>query len=127
MKYTAAHYAEALLAASHGKNPREQKEIAGRFLRLLARHRALPRLNRIMKEIARRERARNNVTDVEVQSASGLDEKLRAQLEKTLGKTARVRETRRTELLAGTRIIINEERLIDASGLRRLVTLFPKL
>jgi len=126
MRYAPLHYAQALLDASDDKSPREQKEIMVRFLRLLKQHRALPRLNRIMKEVARRERARGKTTDIEVQSTSPIDEKLRSQVKRALDRAATVREAVRPDLLAGIRILINEETLVDASALRRLTTLFPK-
>ena len=126
MKYTNGQYAEALIAALDGKTNAERRKIAGRFFRALARHRALSRLNRVILEAERRRRRRDGLLKVDVGAAAPLRPKSRLMLEKILGKKTVISETVQEELGAGVRILINEEKLIDASARRKLSEIFQK-
>lgn len=124
MRYTNIQYAKALVAALEGKREPEQKAIRQNFLRTLRTHRVWPRLNRILSEIEKEYLRGKQIRKVEVESASGLPEKVRREIFEIVGKNVDLRERANPELLAGMKILIDDELLIDASGRRQLRRLF---
>lgn len=124
MHYTPAQYAAALAEALRGKTAAQQKEIAGRLFRLLSRARALAHAQRILRAAERMARAQDGSISAEVQSASPVGDAERRSIERVLGKKCHITEAVDPRLLAGVRILINEETLIDATARRRLATLF---
>lgn len=124
MTYTHIHYAQALAAALKGKSAAEQKQIAARLFRRLTRARALKERGRIVRETSRIMRRQEGIIAAEVHSAAPLSAEKRRAIKLALGKKALITQTINPHLLAGVRILINEDILIDATARRRLTALF---
>lgn len=124
MIHTPVQYAQALVVALRGKTERQRKQIAGHLFRRLLRARALKHLDRILAEATRMERREKGAVLADIRSAAPLGARPRRAIKQALGRKSAVTETTDPRLLAGVRILINEETLIDATALRRLTTLF---
>lgn len=123
MNYTPIQYAAALMGALKGKTAAQQKDIAARLVRHLSRARAQKRLGDIVRQAERMEREKEGAVAADVQSASPLRAGVRQSIERVLGKKAVMTESVDPRLLAGLRILIDEETLIDATARRRLAAL----
>ena len=125
MRYKAKQYAEAFADALGGATPESAYARIRAFVALLARHRALARAPRILPPAVRLLAARAGARRVSLESASALPLTLHEELMGIFGGKAWLTERLRPELLAGVRILIDDETLIDASGKRRLAEIFP--
>jgi len=126
MKYSPRQYAAALRAALEEKSGHERKEILKNFVRALARARTLAKLPVILREVEKQALAAEGLKKVEVESASPVDEKTRKEIERRLGHKIFLKEKINPELLAGIRILVDDETLIDASAKRQLEKMFAK-
>lgn len=119
-------YREAYLKALDDKSPAEQKRITERFLSRLVRDRALSKIGQIEKGIRRAHMKNSGRSEIAVESAAKLDPKYRRELARMFGKRAFIRETVNPDLVAGARILVDDELLIDATGKRFLNDIFMK-
>lgn len=126
MKYALRIYREAYLKAIDNKSTVEQKRITMRFLSRLVRDRALSKIGHIEKGIRRAHRKKAGRSEIAVESAAKLDPKHRKELERMFGESALIRETVNPELVAGARILVDDELLIDATGQKILQDMFVK-
>lgn len=124
MKLTPLQYAAALAAVITDKTSAERKQIAGRLFRHLARARALRHRERIVREAGRIMRKQKGMVSATIESAAPVTVQTRRAIGHALGKKTVIAEIADPRLLAGVRILIDEEMLIDATALRRLTTLF---
>lgn len=120
-------YREAYLAATDTKTPSEQKQITARLLSRLVRDRVLPRAGQLEKDVRRAYMKRAGRADVTVESASKLQSDYRHELMRMFGKDALIREAVNPELLAGIRILVDDELLIDATGRKVMSDMFTPL
>ncbi|KKW32458.1 MAG: hypothetical protein UY78_C0038G0008 [Parcubacteria group bacterium GW2011_GWA1_53_13] len=63
-------------------------------------------------------------SEIAVESAAQLDPKYRGELERMFGTRALIRETVNPDLVAGARILVDDELLINATGKRFLNDMF---
>lgn len=126
MKRLTRIYREAYLKALDNKSPADQKRITARFLSRLVRDRALSRIGQIEKGIRRAYMKNSGRSEIAVESAAKLDSKYRRELERMFGTRAAIRETVNPDLVAGARILVDDELLIDATGKRFLNDMFMK-
>lgn len=126
MRYSIQHYAAALLEALEKKSEREKKEIIKRFFTVLQKHSAFPRLPYILKEIERGSLKRLRLRKVFIESAGEISSEIKHEIKKSFDDKVFLQEKINPKLLAGIRILIDDEVLIDASGKRRLQRLFKK-
>lgn len=124
MKYSPRQYALALQAALQEKTAKEQKDILRNFLRLIVKNRDLPRLNLITNEVERGERKTKGILRVEVSSSHPPSERLKTELKKILGKKIFFAEKTEPGLLAGVKILIEDETLIDATAKNQIAKMF---
>lgn len=125
--YHPAHYAEALRAAcAEHRSPKERQEIFRRFLNLLWRNHDTSKLAGILKDVERLELRARGLQKIEIASVAPLSPGLRREIKEIVGRKNVINEVLREELLAGIRVLINDEFLIDASGKRQLERMFPK-
>ena len=124
MKYSALQYATALASALEDKTPTERKRIAANLFRHMTAARALKHLDRVVQEAERRMRRRQGIHMAEVETPAPLSTARRRSIERALGSKAIITEKINPLLLAGVRMVIDEEILIDATAHRRLTTLF---
>ena len=127
MKYTSAQYAVALaMALKETKTASERRHIAGRLFRRISQARMLKQIDHIVQEADRVLRREKGGVAVAIKSAAPLSAARRRAVGRTLGAKAVITATVNPHLLAGTRIIIDEETLIDATAQHRLQMLFSK-
>lgn len=126
MKYAIRQYAQALLGALEDKSGRERDEIMKRFLFIVRKNKDWPKLDRILQEAERQLLRKQGIRKVEVESTTPLSRGLRKEIEKILGKKLVLEEKIKPEILAGIKILIDGELLIDASAKRRLDLLLTK-
>ena len=120
MKYTIRQYAEALNSALKGKEAAERKKVVGRFLNILRKHRDSARLGRILKEVELLYLKESGLRKVRVEAASPVTDDIRQKVKEILGGKIYLEEEVNPELLAGLRILVDEELFIDASAKRRI-------
>ena len=126
MKYKSAQYAEALALALDGADHETARARTRSFVALLKNHQMLGKADAIVKKAVRRLASRAGVTRVKIESADPLDSEVEKQVSDLFGGKVWIEEKVDPELLAGVRILIDEETLIDASGKRRLAEMFYK-
>ncbi|MBI2121540.1 MAG: F0F1 ATP synthase subunit delta [Candidatus Sungbacteria bacterium] len=126
MKYSSKQYASVILSAFDGKSEKERKEILKRFVDVLAKNRDMARLGAILREIEREFLKKSGRKKIWVESVSPVSDDLRQEIEKTVAGKTYLYEKINPSLLAGLRILINDELLIDASAKRQIDKLFLK-
>jgi F0F1-type ATP synthase delta subunit len=125
MRYATAHYAEALHKTVKDKTAPQQKEIIGRFMAMVARHRMGGKIALIIAAYEKLALAESGTRKVYIVSAAPVRAQLKREIREILGKKIRIEETVDPALLAGIKIIIDNELLIDASVKRQLEKIFP--
>ena len=126
MRYSARTYAEALVAALNGKSPAEQKKTARRFALLLQKNRDWPRRTAIIRAAEKEYRRVSGRTHIRVESPESLSGDAKKEIKNMFGRGAFLETAAVPEHLAGIRILIDNEILIDATARRRMDRLFPK-
>ena len=120
MRYTNAQYAQALFEALEGLKGEKRTLAIKRFFEMLQRNHATSRMGRIVEQFEKYSLKTNNMVKVEVQSASPLTDEIREQIRKGLKKDVVLDEMVDPELLAGIKMVVNNEILIDASAKRHI-------
>ena len=116
MRYTPRQYAEALLKALKEKKVSEQKKIMTGFLNVLRRkgdYQQIPRVLRVFEKIYWSNQGKKKVL---VEYPDELAKEVRKEIENILGKKIVLSECKKPELLAGVRILVDDELMIDSSG-----------
>ena len=126
MRYSIPQYAEALVEALEDKSGRERSEATRRFLFILRKNKDWAKLGRIVKEAEKQSLRKQGIKKVEVESAVPLSPTVKKEIEKILGKKIVLEEKVRPEVLAGIKILVDGEILIDASAERQLQRMFTK-
>ncbi len=124
MRYKISQYADALVEALDGATDETARTRTRAFVALLQKHQMLGRAERIAGMVERRLAKRAGVTRITLESAAALSPAFRTELSELFGDKVWIAEHVQPDLLAGVRIVIDDETLIDASGKRRLATLF---
>lgn len=126
MKYPITAYAKALAGALESK-PAEVRAIASRFVKFLERTGDRPAMGRIVEVAEGMLLARRGGKKVIVESARPLGKDAVTQLARSFGKEDAIEYRIQPELVAGVRIRIGEDALVDASLVGRLNRLTSKL
>lgn len=126
MKYSTVQYAESLIAALAGKPERKRKVIIRRFLAILRKNRDMRRLDFILASAERQWLKERGLAKVAIASASPLNKSVRDEIVKVLDRKAITAQSVEPQLLAGIRILIDDDLLIDASARRALSRLFAR-
>jgi F0F1-type ATP synthase delta subunit len=116
-------YAKALTKALKDK-PSEGVAIAKRFLAIIQRNGDLPGAGKALEEAERLMLARAGGRKVTVESARPLSKKDTEALEKLFQSEDRLEATVNPGLVAGVRIKVGDEWIIDASLRRKIEKLF---
>lgn len=124
MKYSTKQYASVLLSVLADKSEKDRKEVLRKFVAVLAKNRDLARLGAILRETEREYLRQTGMQKVLAESASPIDPSLRKEIEHAVGGKIWWQEKVNPELLAGIKILINGETLIDASGKRQIEKMF---
>lgn len=125
MRYTPRQYAAAFVAALKGKKRDEQREMIRRLLSLVSKRGDSPRLGLILNEIEKKYFKDAGVKKVDVESVSPLSAAVKKEIEAVIGGDIFLREKITPGLLAGMKLLVDDETLIDASAEAQLKKLFP--
>ena len=126
MKYRVAQYAQALHAVLKGKAVLEQKQIMRRFAAMLTRHRMSGKSDLIIAAYEKLVLEESGVRKIRIEAASPVTEKLKKEIGEILGKKIYLEEQTNINLLAGFKILVDNELLIDASAKRQMEKMFQK-
>ena len=124
MKFSARQYAAALLEAASGKPEAERKRLLKRFFLLLVKNGDFARLGAVLQETERQFLKASGTRKVKVETPAPLAESVKKDIEHLVGKKVFLEETINPALLAGIRILIDEEILIDASAETQIRKMF---
>lgn len=124
MKYTPKQYAAALIAALKEKKGEERKKTMRRFLALVVRKGDGGKLGLMVREFEKQYLRQEGLKKVALESAGPVSDKLREELETIFGKNIFLQEKINPRLLAGVKILVNDELLVDASAEIQLQKLF---
>lgn len=124
MKYKPKQYAEALVATLESADVETARVRIRTFIMLLHRHQMLGKAG-IIAHIAERLLAkRTGARRVTFEIASAVSDAIRREFVNLFDGKVWMEEKVRPELLAGIRILIDDETLVDATGARRLAQMF---
>lgn len=126
MRYSPKQYAAAFLASLAESSPKLRKDLIRRFLFAIIRRGDQRHLPAIIREIEREHLRERGVTVAEITSASPLPATVKRHIAAKLGKRSQIRERVDPHVIAGLRIIANENTLIDASAASLLKRMFEK-
>lgn len=124
MKYSARQYAAALLAALQDRPEAERKRFLKRFLILVREKGDSRRLGVILREVEKQNLQELGLKKVLAEAPEPLTPQIKKEMEKILGKDILLQEKINPDLVAGIKILINDEILIDASARAQLRRLF---
>lgn len=126
MRYTNKQYAAAFLSALKDKSGKERTEILRRFLTLLQKNKDWPRLNLILREAEKFYLRKSGLKKVFLETAQPASPNVKKEVEKILGRKIVLSEKINPAILAGIKILVDDELLIDSSAQSRLRKLFSR-
>lgn len=124
MKFTNRLYAKILLDALENKSVHEKRSIFRRFLYILYKNGAFKNLPIILKEFEAENYRRVGLKKVELESADALSPQLLTDIKSIFSNKVIVYTKVKPEILAGLKIILDNELLIDASAKSRVDKIF---
>lgn len=124
MKYKATQYADALVEALEGADQETSRTRIRTFIELLKRHQMLGKADSIVRAAVRKLAARAGMRRVVLQSADAPSETLRKEITDLFDGKVWLEEKVQPDLLAGIRVLIDDEILVDASGKQQLTQMF---
>jgi len=124
MRYRPAQYAEALYEALEGKGPKDRRTIARSFARMISRHRMTAKTSVILAAYEKLSLRRRGMHKVRIEAAGPVSEQTRKEIREILDAKIHFEEVDNPDLLAGVKILVDDELLIDASARRQLDNLF---
>ncbi|MBI2053225.1 MAG: F0F1 ATP synthase subunit delta [Candidatus Sungbacteria bacterium] len=124
MKYTVIQYAEALAGALAEAETDKRPSMIRRFLGMIRKNKDAKLLAAIVRKTERRWLADKNLHKVAVTSASPLTAAVKKEIEAALEKKPLWEEKTDPAILAGMRILVDDELMIDASARSRLDRMF---
>lgn len=124
MRHSPKQHASALLLAMADKSPEERKKILRQFLSLLSRRGDSPRLGLILREVERQYLREAGLKKVVLEAPNAVPAKVKKEVEGILGKNLLIQEKINPRILAGIKVLVNDELLIDASAETQLRKLF---
>lgn len=127
MKYPARIYAKALAEIITDPRVVDDALVVKNFLALVERNGDSPHLRKILEEAARFARGKGGIRKVILETARPLDNAHRKALGSFMKAGDVVEETLNPELVAGVRIIVDDERQFDGSLKGRMDKLFGNL
>lgn len=124
MRYKTGQYAEALIQALAGAEPEVARARIRTFLKLLKKHQMLGKAESIACIAEKILAQQAGVSRINLETASPVPVALRKEITDLFDGKIWIKEKVRPELLAGIRVLIDDEMLIDASGKQRLAEMF---
>lgn len=123
MRFTNAQYAQALYETLKNKKGKDRAASIRRFVAILQTHKASSRIDRILEKFEAYSLAADGLLKVEVQSPAPISPEIRRDIHGALTQKIFFDESVHPELLAGIKLIVNNEILIDATAARRIDSL----
>lgn len=123
MKISPRAYAKAFIGILKGKSAVEQKKMFRRLLGIISKKGDTKQLGPIMREVERLYFASQKKKKVVIESNNPVSELVKREVKHLLGDVSII-EKLNPALLAGIKILINDEVLIDASAAAQLKKLF---
>lgn len=123
MRFTNAQYAQALYQTLTDKKGKDRIALIQRFVALLQAHKASSRTDRILEKFEAYSLAADGLLKIEVESAAPLSPEIRRDIQTAVKQKVFFDESIHPELLAGIKLIINNEILIDATAVWRIDSL----
>lgn len=124
MRYSPKQYAQALRVLTEGREEKVGQGTINKFLRVVQNRKDWKKIGLILREIEKLYLVSSHSLKVEVESPAPLSSLVKNKIMSTLGKQALLQEKIRPELLAGIKILINNDILIDATAKRKLDEIF---
>lgn len=124
MKYTTKHYAKALLSVLSEKSAHERNVILQKFIKIISKHGALKNLGFILQETERQYLKNSETKKILLESVAPAPEELKHEIKTILGRKNLILEKINPGILAGIKIVVNNELLVDASARTQLRKLF---
>lgn len=126
MRYAPKQYAAALFKVLAVAPEKEQKKILKRFLSLLIQKGDTARLGFVLREVERQYLQSTRMKKVAVETPDVLSRAAEKNIKDIVGGGLILQQKINPALLAGIKILINDELLVDASAETRLKRLFKK-
>ncbi len=124
MRYSPRQYAAALLASLKGKTETEQNRLLKSFLVLVRQRGDSRRLGAIVREVEKQSLKEHGWKKVLLESPDPITSQMKKEMGEVLGKNILWQEKINPDLVAGIRILINDEILVDASAKTQLRRIF---
>lgn len=124
MRYSPRQYAAALLALLKGRSEVEQQRLQKQFLVLVGQKGDSRRLGLILKEVEKQDLREQGLKKVLVETPDPVTPQIKKGIRAVLGKDILIQEKINPGLIAGIKILINDEILVDASAKTQLRKLF---
>lgn len=127
MRYPAHIYAKALsevIVKAKGMSEKEQDAVVARFIALVRKNGDEAHLRKLVEEAARFVRGKSGVRKVTMETARTLGTRQKKQLAAFMKAGDVLEEKVNPELVAGVKIIVNDELQFDGSLKGKLDTLF---
>lgn len=126
MRYAIRQYATALLRVIKDKSGKKQQDALRNFIQIIRQNRDFSRLASIIREIERQYLQETGFKKIEIESAAPISPEIKKEISRLVGEKVFMEESIRQELLAGIKIIVNEEFLIDASAKKQIKRFFAR-
>ncbi|HEY4523388.1 MAG TPA: F0F1 ATP synthase subunit delta [Candidatus Paceibacterota bacterium] len=124
MRYLPQLLAKAFLAAVKETPDNKQSELIKNFLRVSEKYGGKSYLMKTMKEIERLDRKERGIKQIALHTARPIPKKLLGTITSTFHKNDEVEEKINPELIAGIKIVIDNEFSTDNTLKRKLEVLF---
>lgn len=124
MKYPAHIYAKALAEVITDANAKNEREAEKNFLSLLRKNGDESHLRKIVEEAARFARGKRGIRKVIIESARPLKESQRKTMRYLIKENDIIEEKIVPDLVAGVRIVVNDELQFDGSLKSKLNAIF---
>lgn len=123
MRYKPRYYAKAFLLAASEKGA-DVSVLAANLQKTLGRNKDSRKLPNILREIEILEREERGEQKIVAEVAGGASASLTNKIKKAFGLPCTITLRENRELIAGMRIIVNDEVMIDGSAKKRIDNIF---
>ena len=126
MRYRIGQYASALYEACEGRSESAQKKIARQFAALLRRHRMSSKTRLILAAYEKISLQKRGERRVRIEAPAPVSEQFKKEIRAILGPKVHWEESVRPDLLAGVKIVVDDDTVIDASAKKQIERMFTQ-
>ena len=124
MRYSPKQYAESWWDLKREPEGKDNQGLMNKFLRVIQKRGDWKKIGLILREIEKLYLISSHTLKVDIESPVPLSSSIKDKIISILGKPVLFREKIEPELLAGVKILINNETLIEATAKRKLDEMF---